>query len=43
VTDWWGRGPDIYEQTGCLIVANAATQAYLLDHLKDVPRKNPAA
>jgi myo-inositol-1(or 4)-monophosphatase len=42
VTDWWGRGPQIYERTGCLIVANAATHAYLLDKLKDVPMKNPA-
>jgi myo-inositol-1(or 4)-monophosphatase len=41
VTDWWGRGPEIYEQTGTLIIANAATHAYLLEHLKDVPRKNP--
>jgi myo-inositol-1(or 4)-monophosphatase len=41
VTDWWGRGPDIYERTGCLVVANAATHAYLLDHLRDVPRKEP--
>ena len=42
VTDWWGRGPDYYEQTGCLIVANKATHAYLLDKLKDVPMKNAA-
>ena len=42
VTDWWGRGPEFYERTGCLIVANAATHAYLLDQLKDVPMKNPA-
>lgn len=42
VTDWWGRGPDVYERTGCLIVANPATHAYLLDKLKDVPMKNPA-
>jgi len=41
VTDWWGRGADIYESTGCLIVANAATHAYLLEHLKTVPPKNP--
>ncbi|UJW85774.1 inositol monophosphatase family protein [Devosia sp. SL43] len=41
VTDWWGRGPDVYERTGTLIVANKATHAYLLDKLKDVPRKNP--
>ncbi len=41
VTDWWGRGPEFYERTGCLLVANPATHAYLLDHLKDVPPKNP--
>jgi myo-inositol-1(or 4)-monophosphatase len=41
VTDWWGRGPEVYEQTGTLIIANAATHAYLLEHLKDVPRKDP--
>jgi myo-inositol-1(or 4)-monophosphatase len=37
VTDWWGRGPRFYEQSGCLIVANPATHAYLLDKLKDAP------
>lgn len=42
VTDWWGRGPEVYERTGCLVVANRATHAYLLDKLKDVPMKNPA-
>lgn len=41
VTDWWGRGPEIYERTGCLVVANAATHKYLLDHLRDVPPKEP--
>jgi myo-inositol-1(or 4)-monophosphatase len=41
VTDWWGRGPEVYEQTGTLIIANEATHAYLLEHLKDVPRKDP--
>ncbi|RYE59088.1 MAG: inositol monophosphatase, partial [Hyphomicrobiales bacterium] len=41
VTDWWGRGPDVFERTGCLIVANKATHAYLLDHLRDVPSKDP--
>ena len=41
VTDWWGRGPEFYERTGTLIVANAATHAYLIDKLKDVPRKDP--
>src|SRR5262249_21722517 len=25
VTDWWGRGPEVYEQTGTLLVANSAT------------------
>ena len=40
VTDWWGRGPEIYEKTGTLIVANAATHAYLLEHLRNVPQKN---
>lgn len=41
VSDWWGRGPEIYEQTGALIVANPATHAYLLDQLQHVPRKEP--
>lgn len=41
VTDWWGRGPEVYEQTGTLIIANEATHAYLLEHLRDVPMKNP--
>ena len=22
VTDWWGRGPEVYERTGTVIVAN---------------------
>jgi myo-inositol-1(or 4)-monophosphatase len=39
VTDWWGRGADFYEQSGCVIVANAATHAYLLDKLRDAPVK----
>jgi myo-inositol-1(or 4)-monophosphatase len=42
VTDWWGRGPEIYERSGTLIVANKATHAYLLEKLKHVPLKNPA-
>jgi myo-inositol-1(or 4)-monophosphatase len=42
VTDWWGRGAEFYERTGCLIVANRATHAYLLDQLKHVPMKNEA-
>jgi myo-inositol-1(or 4)-monophosphatase len=37
VTDWWGRGPEFYEKTGIVIVANRATHAFLLDQLKDVP------
>ncbi len=41
VTDWWGRGPEFYERTGTLLVANPATHAYLLDKLKDVPKKDP--
>lgn len=41
VTDWWGRGPEFYERTGTLIVANKATHAFLIDKLKDVPRKDP--
>ena len=40
VTDWWGRGPEFYETTGCVIVANRATHAYLLDKLRDAPMKN---
>lgn len=41
VTDWWGRGPEVFERTGVLIVANPATHAYLLEHLRAVPQKNP--
>lgn len=41
VSDWWGRGPEVYERTGTVIVANAATHAYLLGMLKDAPRKDP--
>ena len=41
VTDWWGRGPEVYEKTGTVIVANAATHAYLIEMLKDAPRKDP--
>jgi len=37
VTDWWGRGPEFYEETGIVIVANKATHAFLLDQLKDAP------
>ena len=39
VTDWWGRGPEVFERTGVLIVANAATHAYLVKHLRAVPPK----
>jgi myo-inositol-1(or 4)-monophosphatase len=41
VTDWWGRGPEVYEKTGMVIVANRATHAFLLEMLKDAPRKQP--
>lgn len=40
VTDWWGRGPEVYEKTGTLIVANPATHAYLIEHLRAAPPKN---
>lgn len=40
VTDWWGRGPEVYEKTGCVIVANRATHAFLLDKLRDAPMKS---
>lgn len=40
VTDWWGRGADVFERTGVLIVANRATHAFLLEHLRAVPQKN---
>src|SRR5690606_29552329 len=43
VTDWWGRGPEVYERTGCIIAANRATHAYLIDQLRDAPRKSPGA
>ena len=41
VTDWWGRGPEVYEKTGMVVVANKATHAYLLEMLKEAPRKEP--
>ncbi|WP_163264626.1 inositol monophosphatase family protein [Chelativorans alearense] len=41
VTDWWGRGPEFYEKTGAVIVANPACHAYLLEKLKDAPRRDP--
>jgi len=33
VTDWWGRGQEIYAETGILIVGNPACHAFLLRHL----------
>jgi myo-inositol-1(or 4)-monophosphatase len=41
VSDWWGRGPEVYERTGMVIAANPATHAFLLEMLKDAPRKDP--
>lgn len=41
VTDWWGRGPEMFERTGVLIVANRATHAFLLSQLCLAPEKNP--
>ena len=41
VTDWWGRGPEVYERTGTVIVANPATHEWLLGQLQDAPRKDP--
>lgn len=41
VTDWQGRGPEFYEKTGCVIVANKATHAYLLEKLRTAPVKSP--
>ncbi len=40
VTDWWGRGPEVYEKTGCIIAANRATHAYLIEKLRAAPMKN---
>jgi myo-inositol-1(or 4)-monophosphatase len=40
VTDWWGRGPEFYEKSGMVIVANKATHAWLIDQLKDAPHKD---
>lgn len=42
VTDWWGRGRDHYERTGCILAANPATHAYLMGQLRNVPPKDPA-
>jgi myo-inositol-1(or 4)-monophosphatase len=41
VTDWWGRGQDVYARTGALIVANLACHRYLRHHLGQVPPKDP--
>jgi myo-inositol-1(or 4)-monophosphatase len=41
VTDWWGRGQETYAKTGALVVGNPACHAFLLRHLKTVPRKDP--
>ncbi len=38
VTDWWGRGPEFFEKSGLLIVANAGTHRFLLNHLSSVQR-----
>ncbi|MFO1141232.1 MAG: inositol monophosphatase [Amaricoccus sp.] len=40
VTDWWGRGPEVYERSGTVIAANPATHAFLLEMLADAPRKD---
>jgi myo-inositol-1(or 4)-monophosphatase len=40
VTDWWGRGSEAYERSGMVIVANPAAHAYLLEQLRDAPRKD---
>src|SRR4029078_4248731 len=39
VTDWWGRGPGIYEKTGMVIVASPAAHGFLLEMLAGAPRK----
>lgn len=36
VTDWWGRGPEHFEKSGLLIVANQSTHAFLLNLLQGV-------
>ncbi|QEE43419.1 inositol monophosphatase (plasmid) [Rhizobium sp. WL3] len=41
VTDWWGRGPEFFEKSGLLIVANRATHAFLLEHLSRVEPPAP--
>jgi myo-inositol-1(or 4)-monophosphatase len=40
VTDWWGGGSEAYERSGMVIVANPAAHAYLLEQLRDAPRKD---
>ncbi len=39
VTDWWGRGPEFYERSGMVIVANRATHGWLIEKLRDAPKK----
>lgn len=41
VTDWWGRGPEYFEKSGLLIVANRATHAFLLSKLSGVEPPRP--
>lgn len=38
VTDWWGRGPEFFEKSGLLIVANPGTHRFLLSHLSSIER-----
>jgi myo-inositol-1(or 4)-monophosphatase len=40
VTDWWGRGPEVYERTGTLIVANPPTHRFLIEQLQAVPKRD---
>ncbi|MBO0662510.1 inositol monophosphatase [Jiella sp. MQZ9-1] len=42
VSDWWGRGPDFYERSAILIVANPAAHAFLRDHLGQAPEPDGA-
>ena len=41
VMDWRGRGPEIYDRTGTLIVAYVATHASLLDPPLGLPHTAP--
>lgn len=41
VTDWWGRGAEVYARTGTLAVGNPACHGFLVQHLRGVPRKDP--